>query len=272
MVAAGGRQQGAQRGHQLGDPGTGAGGAEQHRVQVAPGHLARQEGRQVQRPGRRREAVVHQARQQGLVVLGEGLEEAVLVVLAEGLVRRARGARIAGPAERHRGDGQPVPDHREHPVGVGAAAVDLVDEEQRRHPQPLQGPHQHHGLGLDTLDGGYHEHGAVEHREGAVHLGDEVRVTGGVDEVDREVAEREGDDGGADGDAAASLQLERVGLGGAVVDAPERVGHPGGEQQPLGERGLTGVDVRQDSEVQGGQAFGPLGARMAGWARTLLAR
>ena len=229
VVAPRGGQQGPHRGHQLGDPGAGPGGAEQHGVETAAGHLARQEGRQVHARGRGREAVVHEVGQHCVVTLRQGLQDRVPV------------------GEGHDRVGQPVPDHRQHPVRVGTAAVDLVDEEQSRYPQPLQRPQQDHGLGLHAFDGGHHEHGAVEHRERAVDLGDEVRVAGGVDEVDREVTEREGDDGGTDGDAAASLQLERVGLGGAVVDAPERVGHPGGEEQPLGERGLTGVDVRQDS-------------------------
>ena len=44
---------------------------------------------------------------------------------------------------------------------------------------------------------------------------------------------------------------ERVGLGAAVVDAAELVDDAGRVQQPFGEAGLTGVDVRQDAEVQG---------------------
>ena len=54
-------------------------------------------------------------------------------------------------------------------------------------------------------------------------------------------------DGGLDGDAALPLQRERVGLGVAVVDAAELVDDAGGVQQPLGQAGLTGVDVRQDA-------------------------
>ena len=86
---------------------------------------------------------------------------------------------------------QPAPDRVEHRVDVGADAVDLVDEEQGRHAEPLQRAHQDPGLRLDPLDGGQDEHGTVEHAEDALDLGDEVGVAGGVDDVDDEVAERE---------------------------------------------------------------------------------
>ena len=65
--------------------------------------------------------------------------------------------------------------------------------------------------------------------------------------------------GGLDGDAAAAFQLERVGLGAAGVDAADLVDHPGGVQQPLGQAGLTGVDMREDAEVErSSQASCPL--------------
>ena len=50
--------------------------------------------------------------------------------------------------------------------------------------------------------------------------------------------------------AALPLQRQGVGLGAAVVDPADLVDDPGGVQQPLGEAGLTGVDVRQDPQVQ----------------------
>ena len=47
-----------------------------------------------------------------------------------------------------------------------------------------------------------------------------------------------------------SLELERVGLGGAGVDAADVVDGAGGEEESLGEGGLTGVDVGEDSETE----------------------
>ena len=47
-------------------------------------------------------------------------------------------------------------------LGVGARAVDLVHEHDRRDAQPLQRAHQHQRLRLDALDGGHDQHGAVQ--------------------------------------------------------------------------------------------------------------
>ena len=57
-------------------------------------------------------------------------------------------------------------------------------------------------------------------------------------------------DGGLDRDPALALQRQRIGLRRAVVDAADLVDDAGGVEQPLGEGGLTGVDVRQDAKVE----------------------
>lgn len=158
--------------------------------------------------------------------------------------------RPRGGPHRHDRRGEPLGDRAQDTVGAGAAAVDLVDEEEGRDAQPLQGPHEDPRLRLDTLDGRDDQHGAVEHAEHPLHLRDEVRVAGGVDEVDRHVVDRERDDGGLDGDAALPLQREGVGPGVPVVDTADLVDHADRVQQPLGQAGLTCVDVREDAEVE----------------------
>jgi hypothetical protein len=79
----------------------------------------------------------------------------------------------------------------------------------------------------------------------------------GVDQVDRGAAQRERHHRRFDRDAAAALQVERVGAGAARVHAAELVDDPGGIQQPLGEAGLTGVDVRQNAEIERSQVSSP---------------
>ena len=133
---------------------------------------------------------------------------------------------------------------------VGAGAIDLVDEDQRRDAEPPQRAEEQRRLGLDALDRGDDEDRAVEDAEDALDLGDEVGVAGRVDEVDREVAEGERGDGRLDRDAALALELEGVGLGGAGVDAADAVDRAGVVEESLGEGGLTGVDVGQDSEIE----------------------
>ena len=138
----------------------------------------------------------------------------------------------------------------EHAFPVGAGAVGLVHEQQRRNAQALQRAHQQPCLRLHALDRRDDEHRAVEHAEHALDLGDEVRVARRVDEVDGDVVERERDDGGFDRDPAPPLERECVGLRRAVVDAADLVDDAGGIEQPLGESCLTGVYVRQDPKVE----------------------
>ena len=63
----------------------------------------------------------------------------------------------------------------------------------------------------------------------------------------RALSDEERGDRGPDGDAAFALELERVGLGGAGVDAADVVDRARGIEQSLAEGGLTGVDVREDA-------------------------
>ena len=116
--------------------------------------------------------------------------------------------------------------------------------------EPLEGAEQQRRLRLDALDRRDDEDRAVEDAEDAFDLGDEVGVAGRVDEVDREVADEERGDRGPDRDAAFALEVERVGLGGAGVDAADVVDGAGGVEESLGEGGLTGVDVGEDSEIE----------------------
>ena len=160
-------------------------------------------------------------REQVVVVLGErhGLPIAEAAVVRS--VRRVPGGSAPGPVDdTHRQDvgAEAAGDGVQDGVHVGAGAVDLVDEQERRDAEPLQRAHQDAGLRLDPLDRREHEHRPVEDGERALDLGDEVGVAGGVDDVDGQVAERERDDRGTDGDAAAALQREGVGLGGPGVD------------------------------------------------------
>jgi len=162
--------------------------------------------------------------------------------------REGHGPRPDLAHRSHRDDrrSQPVRDALQHAFRVRTGTVDLVHEQKGRNAEPLQRPHQQRGLRLDALDGGDHEHRAVEHAQHALDLGDEVRVAGRVDQVDGDVVDRERHDRRADRDAALLLERQRVGLRRAGVDAADLVDDAGRVQQPLGERRLTGVYMRQD--------------------------
>jgi len=194
---------------------------------------------------------------------------------AAGVGVRRRDGRVPGAGRGHRvhrhdGRGQLRAQVVQDAIRIGAAPIDLVHEHDRRDVQPLQRAHEDAGLGLDALDGRDDQHRAVEDAEHPLDLGDEVRVTGRVDQVDRRVGDPERDDGRLDGDAALALEGQRIGLGVAGVDAADLADDARGVQQPLGEAGLTGVDVGQDAEIYRAQRGScPSDWRIPmGWTRT----
>ena len=172
------------------------------------------------------------------------------VVSVERLDACAAGAERVRAPHPHDRRSQALRDRVHGALVVGARAVDLVHEQERRNAQPLQGAHEDARLGLDALDRRDDQHGAVEHVQDTFNLGDEVGVARGVDQVDVDAAERERGDGRPDGDAAPALELQRVGLRGSGIDAADFVDDAGFEEKPLREGCLTGVYMRQDSEVE----------------------
>jgi len=60
----------------------------------------------------------------------------------------------------------------------GRSVADVGRSGDRDDPKPLEDTDEDTGLRLDALDGRDHEHGDVEHGEGSLDLGDEVRVAG----------------------------------------------------------------------------------------------
>ena len=57
-------------------------------------------------------------------------------------------------------------------------------------------------------------------------------------------------DGGFDRDPALSLESQRIGLSRAGIDTTDFVDDTGGVEEPFGESCLTGVYMRQDSQVE----------------------
>ena len=250
MSGVGSVEQRADRVHEVGDAGPGRGRPGEHRVQRRRPGLRGHQGHQLLRGA---VPSLDVRRQQHVVVLGQGDRLALVEGVVVGGVRGEPGDPGAEPSSRpHRQDvrAQPAPYRVEHGVDVCPGAVDLVDEDQGRYAESLQRAHEDPRLRLHALDGGQHQHGAVQHAEDTLDLGDEVGVAGGVDDVDVDVAEREPDDGGLDRDAATAFEREAVGAGGAGVDRPGPVDDPGVVQESLGEGGLTGVDVGEDAQVE----------------------
>ena len=254
------------------------------------GHEPPGEGGAAQRGLERRlvEMPVGEDRLGGVVVgVGERLEQRLPVGLALGRepLLGAEGARVLRVAEadappRHQvleplegglgADGavqgrdglvrKVAPHGGEGHGEVGAHPVHLVGEGDAGHAVAVGlAPHRL-ALGLDAVGRVEDRHRAVEHSQAPLHLDGEVHVAGGVDEVQLVAAPVEAGHRRGDGDASLALEVHPVHHRGAVVHLAHPVRAARGEEEPLGERGLSCVDVGHDAEVADG-AHPPLAPR-----------
>ena len=164
-----------------------------------------------------------------------------------------------GQLNRHRIGMQAILHHVNDAEEVSAGDVHLVDV---GHTGDLVGlgllPHGL-GLGLNAALGAEDGHSAVQHAQGTLNLNGEVHVTGGVNDVDAVGAVLVGGILGivphtsgsrrSDGDAALLLLDHPVHGSRAFMGLTNTMGLTGVEQDALGGRGLTGVDMSHDTDV-----------------------
>src|SRR6185437_4378880 len=180
---------------------------------------------------------------QGFIAVGDGLhghqvhDAAEAVFVADGDLDGDGGGVEAG-ADGAEGVGE-----------VGAGAVHLVDEADAGDAVLVGLAPDGLGLGLDAVDAIEEGDGAVEDAEGALDLGGEVHVAGGIDDVDADVVPEAGGGGAGDGDAALLLLLHPVHDGGAFVHLAQAVGLAGVIEDALGGGGLAGINVGHDADV-----------------------
>lgn len=135
---------------------------------------------------------------------------------------------------------------------VQARAVPFVDDSDDGEVALFADLEQLHGLRLKALGRVHEHHGAVDGGEHAVGVLGEVGVAGGVQQVDHGVPVGELQGGRADGDAAVLLHLhpvrDRLLAVGLAAGSAGGADHLGVQGEGLGERGLAGVRVGDDSE------------------------
>ena len=107
----------------------------------------------------------------------------------------------------------------------------------------------HLRLRLDPAHAAEDDDRPVEHAQRALHLGGEVDVPRGVDEVDLVIAPGEAGGRRGDGDAPLALLVHPVHLGGPLVHLADGVGDAGVEEDALGRGRLARVDVGDDPDV-----------------------
>ncbi len=132
------------------------------------------------------------------------------------------------------------------PVGIGRREIDLV---QRRHDLEIVLQRQiavGERLGLDALGGVDDEHDTLARRQAAADLVPEVDVAGRVDQVEDVALPGNAHVLGLDRDAPFALEVHRI-----EVLRPHVTGLDGAGdlEDPVGQRRLAVVDVRDDREV-----------------------
>ena len=144
---------------------------------------------------------------------------------------------------------QAVDDGLNGEVEVSAQLVHLVNEADTRNvvlsclTPHLLGLRLNAFLTVEDCDG------AVKNTQGTLNLNGEVNVTRGVDDVDLVVIPEAGHGSGGNGDAAFLLLLHPVSGGSTVVGLAHLTVDTGVEENTLGGRRLTSIDVGHDADV-----------------------
>ncbi len=142
-----------------------------------------------------------------------------------------------------------LPDRLDATPEVGAGAVELVDEAEAGHAVAVGLAPDRLGLGLDTRHTVEDDDRTIEHAQAPLDLDGEVHVAGRIDDVDARVLPEAGRGRGRDGDAALLFLGHPVHRGRALMHLTDLVDLVRVEQDPLGDGGLAGVDMRDDADV-----------------------
>ena len=136
---------------------------------------------------------------------------------------------------------------------VGARTVHLVDIAQTGYAVLVGLTPYGLRLGLDAAHGAERSHRSVQHAQRALHLGREVDVARGIDNIDLVglvlVVPESGRRGRRDRDAALLLLNHPVHRRGAFVHLADLVSLASVEKNTFRGRRLTGIDVRHDADI-----------------------
>src|SRR6185369_7538677 len=132
---------------------------------------------------------------------------------------------------------------------VGAGLVHLVGEDDARNLVLVALAPDGFGLRFDALVRIEHAYRAVEHAQRTLDFNGEVDVAGGVDDVQTLAVPERGGRSGGDRDATLLLLLHPIHRRGTFVHFADLVALAGVIKDALGGRGLTGIDMRHDTEV-----------------------
>ena len=162
-----------------------------------------------------------------------------------------RGAVVGGQRQVHRQHAlaEDALADRHRLVEVGALVVELGDDDGARHADGRALLPQQPGRAVHAVDGGDHEQGRVRRAQAGPQVADEVRVPGGVEQVDLDAARAERRQRQRDRALLPLLGLVEVAHRGAVLDATGSGDRPGRHEQGLRQGGLAGSGVADQDDV-----------------------
>ena len=128
-------------------------------------------------------------------------------------------------------------------VPVGSRPVHFIDENKNRQPVALQQPPQRFGVRLHPVRPADDKQRIIQYRKGTLHLRPKVRMTGGVQQRQLGMGQRQPCLLGKYGDAPAALLRIGVEKGVPVVHPAGLPQSPGAYQHRLGQGGLAAVHM-----------------------------
>src|SRR5215469_2257040 len=156
---------------------------------------------------------------------------------------------VFGPVEGDDFLGELFLDALDQFIRLSAAAVYLVDEDDRGDTQLPQSPEQNFCLRLNPFYGRDQQDSAIKNAEGALDLCQKVRVSWRIDQVDFQVVDEKRDDRGFDRDASSLFEIHRIGLGRPFIYPANFVDDVRFIQDSLGQACLSRVYVRDNPYI-----------------------
>ena len=132
-------------------------------------------------------------------------------------------------------------------IAAGILQIDFVDEDECRDVITCKQAPQGFGVSLHAVVGTHNQNRIVKRAQRALRLGRKIDVAGRIHEHDVGITVVEHGLRRKKRDATLALDRVRVQMRIAIVHAAALANATRVEQHDLGQRGLAGIDVRQDS-------------------------
>ena len=143
---------------------------------------------------------------------------------------------------------QPAPQVGQERCSVRPRQIHFVDKQERRDAVPRQQPPERFGVRLHAIRSTDHQHGVVEHLQGALHLRGEIHMSRRIEQGDGRLRQRKLRLLGENRDPAFALERERIQKSIPMIDTAELFQRARLKQHRFRQGGLARINVRQDAD------------------------